>query len=321
MPNFKLAVPVLLLTLSAWADTFVVHPLIYKRVPRNTFKADLNAVAEAWPKLATKSAKTPVTNGQAALTSLDRKDCDFDSVCLSELAQKSKAKYAVYAQFDVREDQLLVSATVVREDAVVVDKSVSVQVSPAGGFDVAGVQALNMLLDRLKLSALPTSWVKYPVAQPAPLPKAPAVVPRETKEPVKAVEVPTRSAEPSLIAEAEKSSSKTAPTVLLVGGGVAAVAGTVLLVLGQSEIGALDERDGNINAIPQGFVDADGVARYVEGAQLKRTLGLVGLGLGAVAAITGGILFAKASGDAPAPVSFNVDVSSSGFATTVSGRF
>jgi hypothetical protein len=272
----------LLTSYAAGAETTaVVHPFVFKRVPKNTFKADLRELDIFFTSLVSAVIAVDTEASRQAFASLKRQDCDRSDECVGQLAAKAKALYGVYGEVDL-DTSNMVTATgrVVRDDGVKVREAVVVKL-PMGKEpyrDVVKV-AITRLFEQLKVSQLP-------VAKPVEVVKTPEVV--KAPEPVKVPEVKTAEVGmpppmPPPVVEAKVEPSKAAPIGLLVGGAVVALAGGIIWGVGVSQVSPLNVNNG---AVGGGRRD-EATTKTIGSSEATQTVGAVALGVGAVAAASG----------------------------------
>lgn len=222
---------------------------------------------------------------EAAIKDTKRQDFRESDEGLARLAEKAGTLYGLYASLEFTPKKVLVlSGRVVRDDGRLI-KSAQVQLPKGEDTIVDLMRPLTMqLIEQLGLAALPS--FKQAVIPPV-VAEVPPVKP--VPDPVK-IEPPPP---PPLVVVDEGAGQRTAGRALVIGGGVAAVAGAVLLGAGQA-VGAQLTPDGNRN------LPLEQLPRYQTATGLS-TSGIVALALGGVTAGAGAIVWALAP-SAPTPV-------------------
>lgn len=241
----------------------------------------------------------------AALTMLERKDCDVDDGCLKQFALNAKSLYALYVvlESDAKQKQIIAKGRVVREDGVLVvpSKSVTVVRKPKDTVDAALKEALKALYAELKVSALPPTR-ELPKKDPDPLVK---------KDPDPIKKDPELPPPPPPVVDLA-AGQRTAGTGLLVGGAIAFAAGVALTSGGLAMgYGADLDKDGNVDS-PQRVPD-------VKTGQALSTTGLIVGGVGVVAVGIGAVLAVTAG--APPKTSVNFVPVAGGGVVQIGGQF
>ena len=214
----------------------------------------------------------------AAMKESKRLDFRDSDEALARFAEKAGTMYAVFAsvQYTARK-QLVLSGRVVRDDGKLI-KTARVEL-PRGDDTLAGRITLlsELFFTELGLARLPT------------FKEVKTSTPEVRVEPVKVKLVDSPPPPPPPVALVDTGAGqRSAGKVLVIGGAGVAVLGAVLLGVGQGIGGSLGVVSGNV---PEAKVSDFQAARTLTGA------GLVTLGVGAVAAAAGAVLWAIA----PAP--------------------
>lgn len=237
---------------------------------------------------------------EAAVTMLQRKDCDVDDGCLKQFAVNAKSLYALYAvlESDVKQKQIIAKGRVVREDGVLVvpPKSVTITRKGKDPVDVALREALKTLYAELKVSALPATR-EQPVVKkdPDPIKKDPDLPPPPP---------------PPLVDTG--AGQRTAGKAILIGGAAVLVGGVVLSGAGCG-FGCSVSPNGPGGSIP------DSQLRQATTGRDLMTVGFVGVGVGAAATALGLIVLASAPA---APVtSVSVVPTAGGGVVQIGGQF
>lgn len=255
-------------------------PLEFKRTPAGLSKDDKEAMQREYTRLLRLAgAQVPdFAHYDQALAELKRQDCEREDECLVQLAQKAEALYALYANVDLTmEGAVVVNGRVVRDDGKVASPTQTVKLTKGkDAFKDIVKNALVQLFAQLKLSELAATRpvevakvepVKEPVLLKEPLPPAPPLIVEDT-------------------GAGQRSMGK---GVLYAGAGLALVGGVLAGVgggIGHSQgVAGKDVPEAQLGTIL--------------GARTLTTVGFVGLGLGAVTAAVGAVLWGTA---APAPV-------------------
>lgn len=277
-------------------------PLEFKRTPSGFSKEDKETMQREYNRLLRLSgALVPdFARYDLALKELKRQDCEREDECLVQLAKKAESLYALYASVDYTlEGAVLVSGRVVRDDGKIASPTETVKLAKGrDAFKDIAKNALVQLFTQLKIAELPATRPVEPVK---------VVEPTKVVEPVKEPPPPP----PPLIVEDTGAGQRAAGKGLLFAGAGVAVVGGVL-----AGIGAGIGYSAQLNGDRAGSVEA---AKQLGTAQALTTAGFVGLGVGALAAVVGGIVWGTA---APAPVT-NVSVvpTAGGGVVQFGGRF
>ncbi len=260
-------------------------PLEFKRTPSGFSKEDKEAMQRDYTRL------LRLAGGQVpdfarydlALKELKRQDCEREDECLVQLAKKSEALYALYASVDsTLEGAVLVTGRVVRDDGKVACASQSVKLARGKDpFKDIARNALTQLFSQLKVGEL-EAVRKVEVAKAEPVKVEPVkVVPPVVTDPPPAM--------PPLVTEDSGAGARAAGQGLVFGGAGIAVVGAVLAAVGGLNGSALGLQN---EPVPFAKLDA------LTSARTLTTVGFVGLGVGAVSAAVGAILWGTA-GAAP----------------------
>jgi hypothetical protein len=228
-------------------------------------------------------ARTPDAAMLQRALATPRTDCARDDGCLAQLARDTGALYAVFASVKLTtEGEVVANGRVVRDDGKLVallpvGETVKV---PKGRspFPEAAAAALKVLVERLDVRHLSPS---RPVEPPPPV--VTAAPPVATAPPEARGELPAPPPPPPLLTAATASSG-TAGKALVIVGGAAAVAGAIVGGVGLAMAA-------DVHPTPGGSVVA-AEASTVRTSRALKTAGAVTLGLGAAAAVLGGILWA-----------------------------
>ena len=260
-------------------------PLEFKRAPSGFSKEDKEALQREYGRL------LRLAGGQVpdfarydlALKELKRQDCEREDECLVQLAKKAEALYGLYANVDYTlQGAVVVTGRVVRDDGKVASATQSVKLAKGkDAFKDIAKNALTQLFSALKVGELPAVREVEKKVEPV------KVEPLVKVEPIKD---PPPPLPPLVIEDAGAGQRSTGKTLVFIGGGVAVV-GAILAGTGGA-LGYGASRNGDL--VPSGEV-----AREAATAQSLATAGFVGLGVGAVTAAVGAVVWGTA---APAPV-------------------
>lgn len=260
-------------------------PLELKRVAPNTAKEDREALQREYQRLLRLAgAQIPdFVRYDAALKDLKRQDCEREDECLVQLAKKAEALYGLYVSVDYTlEGAVIATGRAVRDDGKVASATQTVKLMKGRDpFKDVVRNALSQLFVQLKLAELAPTRPVEPVKVEVPVPPVKEFVLKDPPPPP-----------PPLIIEDTGAGQRNAgKTMLYVGAGVAAVGGIVAAIGGG--VG------GSITRGTQQDWAADAAAvQQLKTGQALATAGFVGLGLGAVTAAVGAVLWGTA---APAP--------------------
>jgi len=267
--------------------TVMPFPLELKRTVSGFSKEDRDATQREYLRL------LRLAGGQVpdfarydlALKELKRQDCEREDECLTQLAQKAEALYALYVSVDYTiEGAVIAVGRVVRDDGKVASPTQTVKVAKGrDAFKDVVKNVLTQLFVQLKIGELPATRPVEPARTDVP-----------KVDPVKPLDPPPPA--PPIIVEDTGAGQRSAGKALVyVGGGVAIVGAIVAGVGGGIGGSAGTTRIGDV------VVAADDTAeRNLVTGRTLATVGIIGLGAGAVAAAVGAVLW----GTAPAaPVS------------------
>ncbi|MDP3155258.1 MAG: hypothetical protein Q8N23_21445 [Archangium sp.] len=268
-------------------------PLEVKRVPSGFTKGDAEAIQQDFKRLLRRSGVTlpDFAAFDLALKELKRQDCERDDECLVQLSRNAHSLYALYASVDFTlEETVVASGRVVREDgrAVRFTQTVKVKKGKDSFLEVVRV-ALTQLFAALKVAEL------------------------EPVKPVEAKVEPSRIQPPPppplVVEDLGAGQRSTGKAFVFVGAGLAVV-GAALAGVGAG-LGYGADHSGDIASNPA-------MARQAATAQTLSTVGFVGMGVGAVAAGAGAILWGTA---APAPAQVSIMPIVGGGVLQVGGSF
>lgn len=284
----------------AQKPSVVATPLDLDPNPSLTrFEKELQA---SWFKLLDERSGALVPSRKEAEASLkETKRLDFreSDEALAKFGEKAGTLYAVFVSLQyTAKKQLVLSGRVVRDDGKLI-KTARVELPKGEDTIVARFTPLaELFFTELGLAGLP-SFKEVKTVEPVKPPPP-------DKVEVKKVDLPPPPPPPVVDTGAGQ---RTAGQVLVIGGGGVAVVGAVLLGAGAGIGGSLGVKDGN--------VPADKVADW-RTAQTLSGAGLVTLGVGAVAAAIGGIVWATAPA---APVQVTVAPLAGGAVMGLQGEF
>jgi hypothetical protein len=258
-------------------------PLEIARPSNLTFaqREELNGTFRVFLRRA--GARTPDAALLQQALATPRTDCARDDGCLAQLARETGALYAVFASVKLTtEGEVVANGRVVRDDGKLVaslpgGETVKVPRSRSS-FPDAATAALTMLVERLDIRHLSVSRPVEP--SPAPVTSAPQV---ETAPPEAHVELSAPPPPPPLLTEVSTPTRTAGKTLVFVGGAVA-VAGAVAGGVGLGMAASVHPTSGG------SVVAAE--ASTVWTSRALKTAGAVTVGLGAAAAVLGGILWA-----------------------------
>jgi len=315
------AVCVALVASAAWADSspvIVAAPLAVHRSPGGeTTKALQKELRLQLAKQSNVLTPTP-SAWDAAVTQLNRQDCDSNDDCLRELAVTAGALYAIHAmvETDLTKKNVIAEARVVRRDGVLVEiageRICRVQLNRGSdSFEAVAKVALAQLLRTMKLGELPSTLPSAEQHPPKETPDAGVAVTQVTPEVTDAGIPPP----PPLVIETPGPSSARIASYGLMGVGAASV-----VVGGVFGILAASDR-GNIKTDPNGNLQPSQVSTQ-QGVDRNATVAAVTLTVGAACLAAGITLFVMS----PAPddhtvLSVTPTVVPGGAAVMVGGRF
>lgn len=237
---------------------------------------------------------------EASLKETKRLDFRESDEALAKLAEKAGTLYAVFVslQYSAKK-QLVLTGRVVRDDGKLM-KTARVELPKGEDTIVARFTPLaELFFAELGLAGLPTFKEAAKVDPPQLVVKPPPEKPVEKDPPPPPPPPPVDTG----------LGQRTAGQVLVIGGAGVAVVGAVLLGAGQGIGGSL--------GVTQGNIPADKVNDY-RTAQTLTGAGLVTLGVGAVAAAIGGVVWATAPA---APVKVTVAPMAGGAMIGLQGEF
>lgn len=271
-------------------------PLEFKRTPSGFSTEDKEAMQRDYTRLLRLAgAMVPdFARYDLALKELKRQDCEREDECLVQLAKKAESLYALYASVDYTlEGAVLVSGRVVRDDGKVASATETVKLAKGrDAFKDIAKNALVQLFTQLKIGDLPATRPVEAVKDPLLIKDAPPPLP------------------PLVVEDTGKGQRSAGQGLVYVGAGVAVVGG-VLAGVGAG-IGYSAKLNGDRASSPD-------TARSLATAQALTTVGFVGLGVGAVAAVAGAVLWGTS---APPPVStISVIPMAGGGVVQFGGRF
>ncbi len=269
-------------------------PLDVKRVPQGFTKGDAEAVQRDFTRLLRKAgvALPAFAAFDLALKELKRQDCERDDECLVQLSRNAHSLYALYASVDFTLDETVVaSGRVVREDGKAVRLTQTVKVKKGrDSFSEVARAALTQLFEALKVAEL----------EP--------VKPVEAKVDFSRIQPPPPP--PPLVVEDLGAGQRSTGKGFVFAGAGLAVVGAALAGVGGG-LGYSADLNGDIASNPS-------MARQAATAQTLATVGFVGMGVGALAAGVGAILWGTAS---PAPAHVAVTPIVGGGVLQVGGSF
>ncbi len=274
-------------------------PLELKRTPSGFSKEDKEGMQREYTRLLRLAgALVPdFARYDLALKELKRQDCEREDECLVQLAKKAESLYAVYTSVDYTlEGAVLVTGRVVRDDGKVASATETVKLAKGNdAFKDIAKNAMVQLFTQLKIGELPATRpvevVKDPVKDP--------VVPTDPPPPL-----------PPLVVEDTGAGKRSTGKGLVYAGAGVALVGGVLAGVGA---GIGFGQDLNQRNVPSDRLGSVATARTLT------TVGFIGLGLGAVTAVVGAILWGTA---APQPVTqVSVVPMSGGGVVLLGGQF
>lgn len=252
-------------------------PLEFKRTPSGFSKEDKEGMQREYTRLLRLSgALVPdFARYDLALKELKRQDCEREDECLVQLAKKAESLYALYTSVDYTlEGAVVVTGRVVRDDGKVASPTETVKLAKGrDSFADIAKNAMTQLFVQLKIGQLPATRpievVKEPVKEPV-------------KDPIKDPPPPL----PPLVVEDAGAGQRNAGKGLVYGGAGALVVGGVLAGVGAG-IGYGQNLDGQ--NVPEQQLNTVVTARTLT------TVGFVAMGVGAVSAAIGAILWGTAA--------------------------
>jgi hypothetical protein len=268
----------------AWAEAprpvVMPFPLELKRAPQGFSKEDAEGIQRDYTRLLRSAgvALPDFAKFDAALKDLKRLDCEREDECLVQLSKKADALYALYASIDYTLDGAVVaSGRVVRDDGKAVRAAQTVKLAKGKDpFKDIARNALTQLFAALKVSELEAvkpveaKVVKDPIGDPPPPP-------------------------PPLVFEDSGAGQRSAGKGLVYAGAGVALVGAVVAGVGAG-VGYGAKLNGDLASNPA-------MARQAATGQTLATVGFVGLGVGALTAGVGAILWGTA---APPPAQVSV---------------
>jgi hypothetical protein len=298
-----------LLTLMTWVAVAQVpkpevmpFPLELKRTPPGFSAKDAEFMQLEYDRLLkVAGAQVPrFAKYDTALKELKRRDCEREDECLKQLAEQADALYGLYVNLDLTlEGSVVATGRVVRRDGKTVRPTEAVKlVKGSDGFKDIAKNALAQLFAMLKIRELdptrPVEAAKPPDGTGTSL----TVLPPPPPPPILVVD--------------EGATRRLAGQATMIGGISVAAIGGVLVGVGNAVGSGVTPVQG---AIPRAQLDP-----LVAGSSLV-TAGLVTVGIGAAAAVAGGVLWGLAK---PAPSVVNqvsVVVTPSGGVLAIGGKF
>ncbi len=258
-------------------------PLEFKRTPSGFSAEEKEAMQREYTRLLRLAgAQVPdFARYDLALKDLKRQDCEREDECLVLLAKKAQSLYALYASVDYTlEGAVLVTGRVVREDGKVASATETVKLAKGRDpFKEIAKNALVQLFAQLKIGELPAT-------RPVEVVKVEPV-----KDPPFLLKDPPPPPPPLVVEDIGAGQRSAGKGLVFAGVGVAVVGGVVAAIGCGIGCGVTPTKDGSV---PETQFDAARSGRNL------MTAGLVGLGVGAAAAIVGAIVWGKA---APPPMS------------------
>lgn len=272
------------------------YPLAFKRVPAGVGAEEKEAIRREYSRMLRQAgASTPdFARGEEAVKALTWGDCEREDACLSQLATLSGALYGIFTSVDqTLEGALVVSGRVIRDDGKVAAPTQVVRLQRGNeAFREAVKRAFVELFGLLRVSELPA------VRQVESAQAAERATPEVTLPPVPPAPMLVETGSPR----------RTAGQVALGVGAGGVVLGAALLGAGQAIGGTLKPVGG---ALP-----AQQVGDYRAASGLT-TAGIVGLSLGAAAALAGAILWVTA----PSSVTVSIGPTQGGAVLGFQGEF
>lgn len=261
-------------------------PLEFKRSPSGFGKDDKEAMQREYQRLLKLAGALVPEHAryELALKELKRQDCEREDECLVQLAKKAESLYGLYASVDYTvEGAVVVSGRVVRDDGKVVSPTETVKLAKGKDpFKDIAKNALVQLFAQLKVGALPAERQVETPKTDTPKTDTPKV---ENPK----VENPPPPPPPLVIEDTGAGQRNAGKAMTYVGAGVAIV-GAGLAVAGAGMGYGLGLSDANV---PPASLETIRTARTLT------TVGFVGLGVGALTAGIGAVLWGTA---APPPV-------------------
>lgn len=263
--------------------SMMLFPLEFKREPARFTKADREALrvdAERLLRVAGVEL-ADFAKGDTALAELKRTDCEREDACLQQLAQKAETLYALYASLDFTlEGQVVATGRVVRDDGKGMSPTESVSLPLAGSaLRAAASSVLAGLYEKLKVGGLPAVREVEQTPEKSVGPTKPEAVVMAPMAPP----WPTELRGPGPVTKG-----------LVFGGAGLAVVGAILAAAGAGIGGAAPLVDVGSQRFAQ---SAEAASQLAAGRTLTGG-GLVGLGVGAVAAAIGVVQWVTVSGAA-----------------------
>lgn len=264
--------------------TVMPFPLELKRTVSGFSKEDREAMQREYLRILRLSGgQVPdFARYDLALKELKRQDCEREDECLTQLAQKAEALYALYVSVDYTiEGAVIAVGRVVRDDGKVASATQTVKVAKGrDAFKDVVKNVLTQLFVQLKIAELPAT-------RPVEPPKT-ADIPR--LDPVKPLDPPPPA--PPIIVEDTGAGQRNAGKALVFVGGGVAVVGAIIAGVGGG-IGGSAPKTGM-------FADTTMAAEQLRTGSTLATVGFIGLGVGAATAAVGAVLWGTAT---PPPVS------------------
>jgi hypothetical protein len=259
-------------------------PLELKRVAPGVSKDDKEALQREYQRLLRLAgAQLPdFVRADTALKELKRQDCEREDECLVQLAKKAEALYGLYVSLDYTlEGSLVAVGRVVRDDGKVSSAPQTVKLAKGrDAYKDIARNALSQLFLQLKVSELPATRPVEVKVEPTP-----ALV----KDPVVVKEPPPPP--PPLVIEDTGAGQRSAGKALVyVGAGVAVIGGIVAAVgAGVAPASATTPLNGKV------YANTPGDAQQLRTASSLATSGLIAVGVGALTAGVGAVLWGTAA--------------------------
>jgi hypothetical protein len=268
-----------LLSVAAAAQP-VVAPYPFEVLTRGIEPAKVEELQSVASRMLSNVGVTVQPKGaiKTALERLKRQDCATEDDCLRQLATLADALYGVYFSIAATPKAVTVAGRVVRDDGVRVSGPEQIVEARKGSepVDVAMRRALPRLFSALKLSQLPVVRdVVPPVKPPEPVPPPDPVKPQPVVD-AGVIELPPPPPPP-----AEQSVLRPAGLVTAIAGGVLAVGGTTMFIIGRGQAGQVLAPTGAL--IPGGSEEDAMKARSATSTQ-SAGVAVAGLGVAAIGA-------------------------------------
>lgn len=284
-------------------------PLELKRVAPGVSKDDKEALQREYQRLLRLAgAQLPdFVRSDTALKELKRQDCEREDECLVQLAKKAEALYGLYVSLDYTlEGSLVAVGRVVRDDGKVASAPQTVKLAKGrDAYKDIARNAMSQLFVQLKIGELPATRPVEAKVEPPPV--------EPVKDPV-VVKDPPPPPPPLVIEDTGAGQRNVGKALVYVGAGVAVVGGIVAAV-GAGVAPASAKTDLNMKT----YANTPADAQQFRTAASLATSGLIAVGVGALTAGVGAVLWGTAA--PPPKTTMTVIPMASGAVVQLGGTF